>query len=172
MRHRLRACKLSIRPEILGLSLDMLKYKTRRVSYFSGYIYTTSNFISLFSPLAISQNSTQDFFHYFMWKKRIFPPKKEKNDKLVFWTITMFLRQTSHIIMYWNRKVYSLQDSMHRKLPIISKNTSNKSCWILNFLRKTQWMHVSICPRSGGRGPKDYHVSNVIMYWNGKVCSL
>ncbi len=82
--HLLRACKLKIWPEILGAGLGMLKHKTRRVSGFLGHIYTTGNFTSLFSALAFSQNSTQDFFHYFMWKRRVFPPKKEKKRQTRF----------------------------------------------------------------------------------------
>ncbi len=38
------------------------------------------------------------------------------------------------------------------KVPIISKNASNKSCPKLNFLWKTHLMHISISPRSGAWG--------------------
>ncbi len=57
MGHLLRACKLSIRPEILGVLLGIQKHKTRRVSDFLGHIYATYNFTSLFSALVFSQNS-------------------------------------------------------------------------------------------------------------------
>ncbi len=80
----LRACELSIWLEIFGAGLGMLKHKTRRVSDFLGHIYTTCNFISLFSSLAFSQNRIQDFFHYFMWKRRVFSPKKEKKRQTLF----------------------------------------------------------------------------------------
>ncbi len=38
------------------------------------------------------------------------------------------------------------------KLPIISKNCSNKSCSKLNFVQESQWAYMSISPRKGGRG--------------------
>ncbi len=78
----------------------------------------------------------------------------------------------SNIIMYWNVKIDSFSSLLLAKLPIISKNVWNKSCWKLNFLRKTQWAHTSIFPRSGARGSTDCHVSNIIMYRNKKVVSL
>ncbi len=37
------------------------------------------------------------------------------------------------------------------KLPIISKNVSNRSCRKLNFVQKTQCTHMSISPGSGAR---------------------
>ncbi len=45
------------------------------------------------------------------------------------------------------------------KVPILSKNVSNKNCSELNFLQKkkkeNQWPHISISPRSGtGEAPK------------------
>ncbi len=58
------------------------------------------------------------------------------------------------------------------KIPVISKNASNKSCSKLSFLQKTLQAHMSISPKSGARGSKDCHVWNIIMYWNGKVDSL
>ncbi len=57
MGHLLRPCKVTVRPEIVGVASGMLKHKTRRVSDFLGFIYTTQNFTSLFSALAFSQNS-------------------------------------------------------------------------------------------------------------------
>ncbi len=38
-----------------------------------------------------------------------------------------------------------------QKLPSISKNASNKSCWALNFIQKNQWTHMSISLWSGDR---------------------
>ncbi len=40
----------------------------------------------------------------------------------------------SNIILYWKRKVDSLLGWTLPKLPIISKNAPNKSCWALNFV--------------------------------------
>ncbi len=45
--------------------------------------------------------------------------------------------------------ICSEQLKMHSKL--FNSNASNKSCLKLNFLQKTQWMHVSISPMSGAR---------------------
>ncbi len=42
----------------------------------------------------------------------------------------------SNIILYWNRKVDPFLVRTLPKLPIISKNCSNKSCWELNFIQK------------------------------------
>ncbi len=55
-----------------------------------------------------------------------------------------------YYVMKW--KVDSLYSSMLLKLPIILKNASNKSCYALNFVQKSQRTHMSICPRSGARG--------------------
>ncbi len=41
---------------------------------------------------------------------------------------------------------------MLKKIPIISKNASNKNCSELNFLQKTQWKHISIFLGIGPRG--------------------
>ncbi len=38
---------------------------------------------------------------------------------------------------------------MLQKILIISKNASNNNYSELNFLQKTQWMHMSISPKSG-----------------------
>ncbi len=52
-------------------------------------------------------------------------------------------------------------------LPIIWNNCLNKSCWGLNFIQKSQWMHKSISPKSGARGLESY-VSNtyyIVLKW-------
>ncbi len=61
--------------------------------------------------------------------------------------LKMFIKPFNNI-QYW----------MLPKKPIISRNVSSKNCskWI--FLRKTQWVHVSISFRSGARGSKDCRV--------------
>ncbi len=56
------------------------------------------------------------------------------------------------IIMQRNGKIDSFQSSMLPKIPIILKIASNKNCSKLNFLKKPQWMHIFISPRSGARG--------------------
>ncbi len=58
----------------------------------------------------------------------------------------------SNIMLYWNNKVDSLECLTLLKIQTISKNSSNKICWTLNFFQKSQWSHVSISPRSGTRG--------------------
>ncbi len=73
------------------------------------------------------------------------------------------------VVIYCHLKcTQSLLGSFLLKLPIILKNTSNKSCWKLNFLQKTQQAHMSISFRSRAGGSKDCHVSNIIMYY---VCT-
>ncbi len=71
----------------------------------------------------------------------------------------------SNIILYWNGKVDTPYGSTLPKLQIISENASNKSCWALNFVQKSHWVHMCISPRSGARGSKDWYVSNIILYW-------
>ncbi len=57
--------------------------------------------------------------------------------------------------MYWNEKVGSHWGWMLPKVPIISKNTSNKiRLELLNFQQETQWTHISDSPRNGARGCK------------------
>ncbi len=54
---------------------------------------------------------------------------------------------------------------MLQKVQIILKNTSNKNCSELNFLQKTQWTHISISPRSGGKGSKDLWLNLMEFWW-------
>ncbi len=56
------------------------------------------------------------------------------------------------IIIYQNGEIDSLWSSMLSKIRIICKNDSNKSFWALKSIQKSQWAHMSISPRSGGRG--------------------
>ncbi len=53
-----------------------------------------------------------------------------------------------NIIMYKNGKVDSLKGSPLPKIRIIWENASNKSCWALNFIQKSQWEHMSTFPMS------------------------
>ncbi len=48
-------------------------------------------------------------------------------------------------------KIDPLQGRMLTKLPIITKTASNKSCSELNFLQKSQAVHMSVSPMSGAR---------------------
>ncbi len=55
--------------------------------------------------------------------------------------------QRLHLLKYYNvqkGEVDSLWDWMLPKIRIISKNASNKSCWVLNSVQKSQWVHMSI----------------------------
>ncbi len=40
------------------------------------------------------------------------------------------------------------------KIRVILKNSSNKSCWTLNCIQKSQWDNMSISPTNGARGHK------------------
>ncbi len=78
-----------------------------------------------------------------------------------------------NIKAYKNGKVESLYCSTLPKIHIKSKISSNKRCSELNFVQKSQWMRMSISPRSMElRGSKDWHFWNIKMYKNGKVDSL
>ncbi len=72
------------------------------------------------------------------------------------------LNRSPCIIIYWNEKVDSLQSWTLQKIPIISKNVLNKNCLELNFLQKTQRLHMSISLRSGGRGTPNIWWCNFI----------
>ncbi len=76
-----------------------------------------------------------------------------------------------NIIIHKNGKVDSVSGSMLPKLRITSKKVWNKSCSVLNFVQKSPRTHMSIYPWSGGRGSKDSHLWNIILYKNGKVDS-
>ncbi len=52
-----------------------------------------------------------------------------------------------------------------------TKNCSNKSCWELNFVQKTHWVHMAISPRSGAIWLERLICLN-ILYWNRKVDPL
>ncbi len=59
-----------------------------------------------------------------------------------------FLKYYDH----WNEKVHFMAEHCQKyKLPIISKNSWNKSCAELNFLKKSQWTHISTYTKSGAR---------------------
>ncbi len=71
-------------------------------------------------------------------------------------------------ITYRNGKLHSLYSWTLPKIRIISKNPANKSLWALNFLKKSQWVHMSIAAH-GARGYKDWYISNIIRHRNGEV---
>ncbi len=83
MGHHLLPCKLSIRPEILGVVLGMLlKHKSRRVSDFFGHIYTTCNFTSLFSPVASLKTTSRNFF-IILCERGEFSSKKRRQTRFL-----------------------------------------------------------------------------------------
>ncbi len=61
---------------------------------------------------------------------------------------------------------------IYQKYVSHEKKTSNKSCLELNFVEKRPRTHMSIPPGVELGGSKDWYVSNVILYWIGKVYSL
>ncbi len=86
------------------------------------------------------------YIMYWCWrlkKSRYFRPK--------FWFINDYSEtlRGANIILYWKEKLVSLSGWTLPKLPIISKNCTNKSYWELNFIQKSQRAHVSISCRSG-----------------------
>ncbi len=78
----------------------------------------------------------------------------------------------SNIILYWNEKIDSFMGWRLPKLPIISNNGSNKSCWELNLVQKSRWTYMSISARSGARGLERSMYFKYLLHWNGKVVSL
>ncbi len=60
--------------------------------------------------------------------------------------------ERTDILRSCNNFTISLWAERRKKIRIIWKNDSNKSCLELNFLRKTQRMHVFIIPNSGDGG--------------------
>ncbi len=54
-----------------------------------------------------------------------------------------------NLVLKWDSRFIFLLNTA--KLPIISKNCSNKSYWELSFVQKSHWAHMSISPRSGTR---------------------
>ncbi len=98
--------------------------------------------------------------------------KKKRCYRLYFHLLMVICTRISlNIILYWIGKVDSLSGWMLPKLPIISKNCSNKS-WKLNFVQKSQWAHMSISLRSGAMMLERLSSLKYLMYWNGKVDSL
>ncbi len=51
--------------------------------------------------------------------------------------------------MYQNGTVGLLWGQMLLKVPIVSKNASNKNCIKSNFLQKILWVRTSMLPNSG-----------------------
>ncbi len=76
-----------------------------------------------------------------------------------------------NIIMYWNVKVGSLEGSMLAKLPIISKNCSNKSYSELNFVLKSEGAHVYL-PQKRSYGFQKLMFQILYYTEKGKVDSL
>ncbi len=62
---------------------------------------------------------------------------------------------------------------MLQKISIASKNTSNKNCSDLNFLRKSQGAHMPISPRSRARGlPRSVYVKYYyVLKWESRSTS-
>ncbi len=60
-----------------------------------------------------------------------------------------------NIIMFKNGEVDSLWGWTLPKIRITSKRASNKSCWALNSMQKSQWTHMSIYHQSEARDSKD-----------------
>ncbi len=56
----------------------------------------------------------------------------------IFWNIIMFKKREVDLLWGWKLP----------KIRIISKNASNKSCWALNSLQKSQQAHMSISLQS------------------------
>ncbi len=48
----------------------------------------------------------------------------------------------------------------------------NKSCWTLNLSQKSYWAYMPVSPGVELRCCKDWYVSNITLYWNGKADSL
>ncbi len=82
-------------------------------------------------------------------------------------------KQCGADIVWHNQSCHVINNTVNSadylKLSIISKNALNKSCRELNFKKKTQWAHICVALRSGPSASQDCHVSNIIMYWKGKV---
>ncbi len=76
-----------------------------------------------------------------------------------------------NIIMYWNEKVDPLKGSTLQKLPVITKNASNKLFRIISYKNVTGCISLSL-PGVDLEGFKDCHFWNIIVYWNCKVDSL
>ncbi len=57
------------------------------------------------------------------------------------------------------------------QLVIITKNSWNKSCAQLNFLKKSQWTHISTYAKSGAKELQRFVIFK-IMHRSGKVASL
>ncbi len=51
-----------------------------------------------------------------------------------------------HITLYRNWKVDSVLGSVLQKMWIVWENIQNKSCWALNSIHKSQWVHMCISP--------------------------
>ncbi len=67
-----------------------------------------------------------------------------------------------------NGKLGSLYGSTLPKRSLISKKASNKSCLELNSIQKNPWAHMSISPRSGVGGSKDFpflYILRFQTYW-------
>ncbi len=74
---------------------------------------------------------------------------------LPFRKIEMYEKQQSRFTL-WLNAIKNTQDL---------KNVSSKSCCKLNFVQKSQWVHMFIFPRSGARrGSKQCHFRNIEMY--------
>ncbi len=67
---------------------------------------------------------------------------------------------------------FTIASRVSLRAPIMPKNASNKSCRALNFIQQIKWAHVAISPGVELAALKNCSVSNITMYWNGKVDSL
>ncbi len=72
-------------------------------------------------------------------------------------------------MLHWNGKVDSF---LGWRMPKLSNNCLDKSCWELNFAQKSQWTHMYISIRGGGRGLERSICFKYLLYWNKKSVSL
>ncbi len=91
-------------------------------------------------------------FHLKCLHEKSHPPRVELGAPkiAIFW----------NIIMFENGEVDSLWCWMLPKIRLISKNASNKSCWVLNSVQKSLWAHMSISPRV------ELGALKITIFWN------
>ncbi len=61
---------------------------------------------------------------------------------------------------------------MLRKIPVLWKKASSKSCLEVNSQQKSKWLHMSMSPGVELEDSNDRYGLNIIMYKNNKLHSI
>ncbi len=157
--------KIEVYETCWNMKLSISKLVENSSIYRYGYTENTCYLLSLSSIQTVQVNITKVFILTTL-------PRYVWSCDSVTVCVTVTLQEENSYILPWyghllkycvkmfkNEEVDLLWGWMLPKIRIISKNASSKSCRALNSVQKSHLAHMSLSPKSGGRGSKYcYHL--------------